>query len=116
MSKIHLNRLYADLALLEFELEYLNNSLRKYYYTKNSNLSSVDKRRKIEYCRMSIPIVIQDIKDFKWYIQKEKKSLYNKKYGIQNGSNNQIDNNIDDNDYYTEYDSYPEYDTEEYTE
>ena len=84
MSKIRLNILYADLALLEFELEYLNNSLRTYYSNKYNHTTSVCRRRQIEYCRTSIPIVIQDIKDFKMYIEEEKQEIKKKKYGVQN--------------------------------
>lgn len=121
MSRVALNRLYADLGLLEFELEYLNNSLRTYYSNKYNHTTSVCRRRQIEYCRTSIPIVIQDIKDIKMYIEEEKREIKKKKYGVRNtdSTDPQITYSSFADDSFSDYDYdfYDDtYDDAEYTE
>ena len=118
MSRVALNRLYADLGLLEFELEYLNNSLRTYYSNKYNHTTSVCRRRQIEYCRTSIPIVIQDIKDIKMYIEEEKRQIKNNKYGVHNTDSTNATNTYYADDSFSDYDDYYDdtYDDAEYTE
>ncbi len=90
-----LSQLYADLALYEFYLDYLHDSLGNYYSKRQTYWTPQFRRRQIEDIRASIPLVYEDVNEIKKEIEYEK-SLIFKGYN--------------ENDYYDEYEEYYEYD------
>jgi hypothetical protein len=88
-----LNKLYADLELFNFYLDYLHNSLANYYSKRMTHWTSQYRRRQIEDIRESIPLVYEDIESIKKEIQNEKNYLNTI------SSYNEYDDNYDYNDY-----------------
>ena len=77
MSRQNLTKLYNDLELLYFELDFLNNSLWHYTYKRQSNWERDFRLYQLEQIRDRIPQVNQFINEVKSDIQIEKSKLNN---------------------------------------
>lgn len=93
-----LSQLYADLALYEFYLDYLHDSLGKYYAKRQAHWTPQYRRRQIEDIRATIPLIYEDITEIKKEIEYENSRFQRKYYG---------DN---EEEYYDEDDEYGYYD------
>jgi len=96
-----LSQLYADLALFEFYLDYLHDSLGKYYAKRLSHWTPQYRRRQIEDIRATIPIIYEDVNEIKKEIQYEKSRNYRRYY-----SDNGDEYYDEDDEYNNEYDEY----------
>ena len=76
MSQKRLNKLYADLDFLEFELSYLHDSLNNYYSKRQKHWTPQYRRIQIEDIRSVIPTVYEDITNIKKEIDEELDLLY----------------------------------------
>jgi len=104
MSEKRLNKLYADLGMLEFQLNYLHDSLNNYYSKRQKHWTSQYRRIQIEDIRSVIPTVYDDIKEVKKEIEEELEIFYSKnKYY-----------NYYDNEYYQGHNEYLNYLEENY--
>ncbi len=99
-----LSKLYADLALFEFYLNYLHDSLGKYYVKRLSHWTSQYRRRQIEDIRATISIIYEDITEIKKDIEYEKSRNYHRYYG------NNREEYYDEDEYYDENNEYGYYD------
>lgn len=71
-----LNQLYADLSFLNFQLDYLHDSLGNYYSKRQPHWTPEYRREQIEDIRASIPQVYDDINDIKKEIELELSYIY----------------------------------------
>jgi hypothetical protein len=95
--------------MLEFELDFLNNSLWHYTYKRQSNWVREFRLYQLEQIRDRIPEVIKSIKEIKSEIWTEKSKIYgDRQYNQKN--NEDTYNNLGLDDYfYEEYDNYDDY-------
>jgi hypothetical protein len=99
-----LSQLYADLALYEFYLDYLHDSLGKYYAKKQTYWTPQYRRRQIEDIRATIPLVYEDVNEIKKEIEYEK-SRNQRRYYDEN-SDNEEEYYEEDDEYYNKYSYY----------